>query len=379
MKGPFKLLVFASYLGSGGAEKHTVRLLNHLDPKAFEIYVVTPNKKGTYEQDLLPHIRLIKIGSKKAFQLSATLARLSCILPLRKQINRLQPDLVITVTDLHTLIYLYATKGVKRKVKHIALVQNTISETYGKTVSLTKKIIYSSILSQYHKIDKIVAISQGVAQDLLHLMPALEQKVMIIYNIGIDQDLQTKASPIAISENRPIVLACGRLVPQKGYPYLIKAFAQMRSKVPATLLILGEGKLMDEVVQLIKDYRLQDHVKLLGFRANPYEYMASADLFVLSSVYEGFGNVIVEAMACNAPVISTDCPHGPSEIIQHGINGWLVPVKDPDKLATSMSELLLNQELRNTLRKNGMKRAMDFEASKIAHQYEKLMQSLLIN
>lgn len=378
MNLPYKVLVFVSYLGSGGAEKHTVRLVNNLNPANFDITIVTPNKAGTYEKDLLPHIKILKIGSRKAFQWSASLARLTCLRPLRKLLHRLRPDLVMTVTDIHTLIYLLAVKNMKNRPKHIALVQNSLSESYGKSKKLVEKIIYYAIPSWYIRIDKIVALSQGVAQDLQSLSHTLKDKVVVINNIGVDQELRSKAFPIALPERRPIILACGRLVVQKGYPHLIQAFAQLILKIPATLIILGDGELKQEVLQLIKNYQLQDDVKLLGFQENPYAYMASADLFVLSSIYEGFGNVIVEAMACNVPVVSTDCPHGPNEIIQHGINGLLVPTKDPEALAKAMSDVLNDTELRNALRKNGIKRSEEFDASKIASQYEKLFQDVLL-
>jgi glycosyltransferase involved in cell wall biosynthesis len=378
MDSPYKLLVFMSYLGSGGAEKHTVRLVNSLNPDNFDITIVTPNKAGLYEKEVLPHIKILKIGSRKAFQWSASLARLTCLRHLRKLLYKLKPDLVMTVTDIHTLIYLLAVKKMKNRPKHIALVQNALSESYGKSKKLVEKIIYKSIPSWYMKIDKIVALSQGVAQDLERLSHALKNKVVVINNIGVDQELRSKASPISLPDRRPIILACGRLVAQKGYPHLIQAFAQLILKIPATLIILGDGELKQEVLQLIEYYQLQDNVKLLGFQENPYSYMASADLFVLSSIYEGFGNVIVEAMACNAPVVSTDCPHGPNEIIQHGVNGMLVPVRNPEALAKAMSEVLSNSDLQDTLRKNGLKRSEEFEASKISSQYEKLFQDILL-
>lgn len=378
MNLPCKLLVFMSYLGSGGAEKHTVRLVNHLNPAHFEITIVTPNKAGIYEKEVLPHIKILKVGSSKAFQWSASLARFSCLKHLRKLLYKLKPDIVMTVTDIHTMIYLLAARQMRNRPKHIALVQNSLSESYGKSKKVVDKIIYKSIPSWYMKIDKIVALSQGVAQDLQCLSHALKDKIVVINNIGVDQQLRSKAFPVDLPDRRPIILACGRLVAQKGYPYLIQSFAQLVLKIPATLIILGDGELKQEVLQLIRDYQLQHNVKLLGFQENPYTYMASADLFVLSSLYEGFGNVIVEAMACNTPVVSTDCPHGPNEIIQHGVNGLLVPVKNPEALAKAMSEVLSNADLQNKLRKNGLKRSEEFEASRIASQYEKLFQDILL-
>lgn len=366
-----KLLIFSSYLGSGGAEKHTVRLVNSLNKDKFDITIVTPNKKGAYEKELLPHIQHISIGNSYAFHISSTFARLTCIWSLRRFIKKVKPHIVITVTDIHTLIYIVAVAGLTQKPKHIALVQNALFHLYGSSNNSIQRLIYSAIPSWYKKVNKIIALSEGVAHDLLTLAPHLQNKVEVIYNIGVDEYLKSKVQALKLDTQRPVVLACGRLVSQKGYPYLIEAFAQIVKDRPASLLILGEGEQRQAIEKLIEVHNLKHHVQLLGFHSNPYAYMASSDLFVLSSEYEGFGNVIVEAMACGTPVISTDCPHGPNEIIQQGHNGILVPVKDPDALAKAILKVLNNKNLHATLKKNGIERSKDFEAHKIAKQYEK--------
>jgi glycosyltransferase involved in cell wall biosynthesis len=136
------------------------------------------------------------------------------------------------------------------------------------------------------------------------------------------------------------------------------------------LLILGEGALRNELQAQVDELNLSDVVKLHGFELNPYKYLAKSDLFVLSSIYEGFGNVIVEALALNVPVVSTDCPSGPSEILDNGTWGELVPINDPVTLSEAILRSLNTEQHNNTLT-----RAQEFSVQKVAKHYIALMQS----
>jgi len=369
-----KLLIFTSYLGGGGAEKHLVRLVNQLCLMEFEVVIVTPNKVGQYEQEIHPTVKLIKIGSSRAFRISATLARLTCFFPLLKVIKSERPDLLFSVTDIHNVLTLWAVKLSNFKLPLVLGVQNTPSQAYGNRLHLVQRMIMRSINKDYVRADCIIALSQGVAQDLAQLQPRLRNKTKVIFNIGVDENLATaivgkeylKIKPV----DKKVIIACGRLTHQKGYPYLIDAFAQVVHAHPQVeLWILGEGEEREAIKAKIAQQQLTDSVRLLGFQPNPYVYMAAADLFVLSSLYEGFGNVIVEAMSCGTPVVATDCPHGPAEIIQHQENGWLVPVRDAKLLADAIIKILYNDELQQMLSKNGLVRAKDFSAPLIASQY----------
>jgi len=154
--------------------------------------------------------------------------------------------------------------------------------------------------------------------------------------------------------------------------------ALVRQKVPdAVLWILGEGPDRPALEQQIADLSLGDSVRLLGFRDNPYSYMASADLFVLSSIFEGFGNVVAEALACGTAVVATDCPYGPSEIITDGVSGLLVPPRDPAALAEAIVRVLTDPELRSALAQEGKRRSRDFTAETISGQYAKVFEDVL--
>jgi glycosyltransferase involved in cell wall biosynthesis len=168
------------------------------------------------------------------------------------------------------------------------------------------------------------------------------------------------------------VVACGRLKALKGFSTLIDALAVVRERVPAHLWIVGEGEQRASLERKIARLGLGGCVRLLGFRPNPYRYMAAADVFALSSRFEGFGNVIVEAMACGAPVVSADCPYGPREIIEDGVNGILVEPASAASLARGILRVLEDKELKRRLASNGFERARDFEADSIAREYGEL-------
>jgi glycosyltransferase involved in cell wall biosynthesis len=375
---PIRLLIFCSYLGGGGAEKHLLRLVNQLPPERFEISVVTPSRSGSYEQALAPHIRLRKVGSRFAFRISKSLARWTCLRPLRKIVQKESPDLLFALTDIHNLIALAAIRPLRHRPKVILGIQNTISQAYARRFNPVHRLILRAIPRYYPLADRLVAISQGVARDMLNLAPVLREKTEVIYNIGMDEQLEDllKAGGVERPADKPLLLACGRLTYQKGYPYLIRAFAEVLQAREASLWILGEGKMRQQLAEMIRQYQLEDHVHLLGFQPNPYPYMAAADVFVLSSVYEGFGNVLVEAMACETAVVATDCPFGPAEIITAGC-GILVPPRDTTALAQGIIQLLDKQTLRQQIARNGKKRAEDFRPSLIAKRYERLFISLL--
>jgi glycosyltransferase involved in cell wall biosynthesis len=141
-----------------------------------------------------------------------------------------------------------------------------------------------------------------------------------------------------------VILGVGRLVAQKAFDVLIEAFAHVRRSQPARLLILGEGEERPMLEALVRQLGLEGDIELPGFVANPYPYMAHAELFVLSSRWEGLPTVLVEAMFLRTPVIATDCPSGPREILRNGLYGQLVPVGDPDAVALAIQNSLANHK-----------------------------------
>jgi glycosyltransferase involved in cell wall biosynthesis len=167
----------------------------------------------------------------------------------------------------------------------------------------------------------------------------------------------------------PTIITVGRLVYQKDHDTLLRAFALARSRLDASLVLVGQGPLQDELTTLARELGISDRVIFAGWQQNPFAWMANADLFVLSSRFEGFGNVVIEAMACGLPVVSTDCPSGPSEILANGDAGILVPVGDVHAMADAMCAVLQDGKLRKQLADKSQRRAPEFDISVIGPRH----------
>jgi glycosyltransferase involved in cell wall biosynthesis len=222
----------------------------------------------------------------------------------------------------------------------------------------------------YRKADCIIAVSEGVADDLVSVAGLARSEIRVIYNPVVTPELVARAEeplvhPWLVPGAAPVVLGAGRLSPQKDFATLLRAFAQVRAARPVRLIILGEGELRGQLEAQAAALGVSEDIQFPGFVDNPYAYMRRAGVFVLSSAWEGFGIVLVEAMACGAPVVSTDCPVGPAEILDGGRYGPLVPVGDGGALAQSILSMLDRPMDPERLRA----RAGDFALDKIGRQY----------
>jgi glycosyltransferase involved in cell wall biosynthesis len=222
---------------------------------------------------------------------------------------------------------------------------------------------------------RAIAVSQGIAGDLGNAIAA--DQIAVIHNPlpppsrkpTEDSDWM-RALAAARAANIPVIITAGRLAPVKDHHTSIEAFALLRRDTPAKLVILGDGPLRNELTVLVAARNLGDDVLLPGFVADIRPGLLASDLFVLTSTSEGFGNVIVEAMAAGVPVVSTDCPHGPREILENGALGELTPVGDAAAIAAAMARMLANPTSANRLQT----RAADFSIERIGDQYEALLE-----
>lgn len=226
------------------------------------------------------------------------------------------------------------------------------------------------VRSLYPEADAIIAISHGVADDLAATASIPRGRIDVVYNPIFGRELLDAAGaavphPWLRGDGPPVVVAVGRLKPRKDYATLIRAFALLRERAAARLLILGEGEEHARLVRLVAKLGLSECVELPGFTDNPFAWLSRASLFAHSAKWEGFGNVLVEALACGCPVVSTDCPSGPSEILDGGKYGKLSPVGDPEALAEAMYETLETPPDAHVLRR----RAQTFSVDAIAEEY----------
>jgi glycosyltransferase involved in cell wall biosynthesis len=226
--------------------------------------------------------------------------------------------------------------------------------------------------------DRVIVPSRGVFEDLVGVYGAVPGRLKVIYN-GIDlEDVRHKAGqPIDLAKDRSWIVSASRFSSQKDFPTLLAAFKDVLARRPAKLILVGDGELRQDIERVASELGIREHVVLVGFRENPFPYMAQADIFVLSSFFEGFGNVIVEAMALGVPVVATDCPSGPGEIISDGENGFLVPVGDARALADRFTTLLADDERRSSLVRSGLERAEQFSVGKMLAAFDGYLNEML--
>jgi glycosyltransferase involved in cell wall biosynthesis len=218
--------------------------------------------------------------------------------------------------------------------------------------------------------EAIIAVSIGVADDLSTLAEIPRERILTIYNPVVTPDLEEKSRalcdhPWFAPGSPPVLLAVGRFTAQKDLPTLLRAFARVRRIRPVRLLLLGEGEERTKLEALVRELGVAADVALPGFVLNPFPYMARAAMLVLSSLHEGLAMVVVEALACGCPVVSTDCPSGPAEILEGGRYGALVPVGDVEAMAKAIHAALdgtHDPELLKT-------RAAEFSLERAAERY----------
>lgn len=253
----------------------------------------------------------------------------------------------------------------------VAGIHNNVSDLFWSqrgVKSFFRRLLFPYLLRMA---DHIVAVSNGVADDLAELTRIPRNRIWVIYNPVPFETIRSAArQPVThpfFDANSPVILAAGHLEPRKGFATLLRSFALVRERRPARLIILGEGSQRAELSRLAERLGIQEDLSMPGFAPNPFAYMARAALFVLSSEFEGFGLALVEALALGVPVVSTNCPSGPAEILDYGKYGRLVPVGNPEAMAGAILDALLQPRVPEAW---GMDR---FHPQRITDQYLSLL------
>ncbi len=356
-----KILIFMQALKGGGAERTIINIINNISRDIFEVVLVIGNSEvNDYSSYMEKDVRVITLDSKRL--------RYS-FFKLRKVIVDENPDLLFTTMNQYNIFISLVNTTIFNRPKLVLRESNNRSQS--KKISILNRLltrISYNILS-----DGIVALSLGVKEDLINNFGIKDKNIRVIYNpIDLKSIKELKfenVNDFEKKEDNKNLIAVGRLVKQKDYPTLFKAIRILKKKYSVNLLVLGTGVLKNELQKMVIDLGIQDEVIFKGFVKNPYKYMFNSDLFILSSRWEGFGHVIVEAMASEVPVIATDCKSGPSEIITDKKNGRLVTVGDFLELSEVIEELLLKDTEKYIY--EGIKRAEFFDAEKITKEYQK--------
>jgi len=364
-----KVIFFLPSVGGGGAEMHLVRLVNRLNRSLFAPSVVAVRPGGSFEAMLASDVPVHHLQSAKS--LSSTLSLLKAIRLLRKHLEKDPPDLLFSIMDHANIAASLAIRKLNSPPKLVLGVQTSPYYAWKINRKVVQRIINLLIPRIYPKADLIVALSEGVRQELIGMQARLQSKTITIYNIGLEEDRSSSNPDLDIGKiEKTIILSLGRLLLLKGYQYLIPAMAKIRKKHNAELWILGEGPYRPQLEKLIQEHRLESSVHLKGFQTDVEKFYRKADIYVLSSLYEGFGNVIVEAMAHDLPVVATDCPYGPGEIITDGVSGVLVRPADTESLANGIMSLLDDPASRSKIVSQASRQLNRFTADTIANQYE---------
>lgn len=371
---PLRILAVVPSLGGGGAEKHVERIAASVPRTLASIDVAVVRRGGSFERFLPSDVSVMELRPRELR--SGTLETLASVPALRRLMQSGRFDAVIAFLDRPSLAALLASATVRADERPALLLSVQADPTPIFAEDPLGGLFRLSMQKLFRRADGVLAISEGVASRVRSIAPELEP--IVVPNACVDDHLRASLEPPPARATEPLVVACGRLAPQKGFDVLLKAFAEVRSRVPGSRLrILGKGPLEDALRRQAHDLGIESSVEFVGFVDAPAREFAAASVFCLSSRFEGLGMVVVEAMAAGAPIVSTDCPYGPAEILDGGRFGWLVPVENASALAEALVDALTHPEKAATFARLGMERARDYEAEVIATRYVDAVRRLL--
>lgn len=349
---PRHIALFFYGLTSGGAPRRALTLAGEFARRGHRVDLVVAEPRGPLSEAIPHQVNLVGLQSRwtrvrllagvKRFQVRAAVFALAAYL------RRERPHVLLSAANSAHLTAVVAhglagvdTRLVLRACTHLTRIAGNGKQT-------TRPVLRLLARRFYPRADALIAGSEEVAADLVRVTGISRSRIAKIYNPVVSPELAERASqpldhPWFAAGSPPVILGAGRLVKQKDFPTLIDAFAKVRAGRPARLVILGEAKnrgRRDRLIALAERRGVGMDVALPGLVQNPYSYMARAAVFVLSSAWEGLPGVLIEAMACGCPVVSTDAPGGSAEALDGGRYGPLVPVGDATALAKAIRSVL---------------------------------------
>lgn len=399
MKIAFLLDSFAG----GGAEKVTLTLAHEMARRAHDAVIVANKAEGALVDEVRSSVRTHQLVGRplqtsrltplwadpmgvRELWLPVILGTpppksIRFVRSLRRFLRKERPDFLISVTPFTTLQAVWARRYARAPTKIVNVESIHLSRWIEGRKGRRYEYLMPLLRRIYRRVDVLVGVSDGVADNLAQVTGLPRSSIARIYNPALTPDLE-KAAQEPLDHawfqdgQPPVLLTVGRLDDQKDHPSLIRAFAKLRAEREARLVILGEAPNPRETAARTKALRdlarslgVEADVDLAGYQSNPFKYMKRAAVFVLTSRFEGLGNVLIEALACGCPVVSTDCESGPGEVLEAGKHGRLVPVGDVDAMARALTETLDDSSQPEQLKA----RAADFSADAIGAEYERLL------
>lgn len=327
-----RLAVFLPSLVGGGAERVTLNLVKEAARRGVSVDLVLSKAEGPYLSDVPDSVKVVDLGASRV---------MSSLPALTRYLRRARPDAMLTAISHANIIGLWARRFAGAPARVVVAEHDTLSQVTHETARRRARLMPRLIRASYLSAQGIIAVSSGVADDLSSTAGIPRETIDVVYNPVVTPEVEAAAEahighPWFAPGEPPVVIGIGRLAPKKDFATLVTAFAEARRQSNARLIILGEGPERAALEELVRSLDLEAHVSLPGFVENPYAYLRQANLFVLSSRWEGLPTVLIEAMYCGTPVVSTDCPSGPREILADGRYGELVPMGDIASLTTAM-------------------------------------------
>ena len=356
-----RIALFVSSFEAGGVQRVMINLANELTIQGYFVDMVAVTNKGPLVKTIETGVSIKNLNSTRV---------LFAIKKLIGYFKSEQPNVFISGQTHLNAVSVIAHKIAGSNSKLIVVEHNHMSSVSKRGKSWVDKLRPFWAKMFYRFASQVVTVSEDVANDLSVLTGIDRGKIKVVYNPVLESRIfEQQHSPVShpwfLDSAIPIALGVGRLSAQKDFSSLIRAIAKVNETRPVRLVILGEGEEREKLDALVLELALDQLVSIPGYVENPFAYMQKADLFVLSSAWEGLPSVLIEAMACGTSVLSTDCPAGPREILEDGKYGNLVPVGDVDALAAGILMSLANPREPSEL----IMRARNFLSSEATNDY----------
>ena len=335
-RGPQRLALLTSQMEDGGAQRTVLKLAGGLAERGYPVDLVLTRAEGPFLGEVSPDVRVVDLGAPRVAASVPALVRY-----LRAE----RPVAMLSALDYVNIVALWSRRLAGVRTRLVVSERNHLSTAHRHRIVRRDKLVPALIRRYYPWADAIVAVSEAVADDLTTMTGLPREGIDVVYNpVVTDEAARMAGAPLDHPWLRrgqpPVVLGVGVLRRQKDFGTLVEAFADLRRRRPARLLILGDGPEREGLEALVAQKGLASDVQLPGFVANPYPYMKRAAAFALPSRWEGLPGVLIEALFCGVRTVATDCPGGSREILAHGQYGALVPVGDPLAMSAALDSAL---------------------------------------